>query len=340
MTKRKIAETSEASKTPLKARKQQAFTATRNASTNSIITRNAVESRLLELPSEIRSKIWREVLGDHLVHIVEGFPYDAYYPAVSFWSVAPLQHYVCVQEQSEVATYQQWKADIEKGSPKPVDHWKHNNDCIVDFQCDKHFSCAATESHPVEQSKKKLQLALLRTCRQIYVEANEVLWGTNTFSFGETRLLRDFVAQRNATQKQLWKKIHVKWSTGSAPWFVPLPMDTIKALSGVRVVHLTLVASFARSCAVKWTQDEWARDAYVGQILVLRILPLEVVTVTFDSKVADLPPTQRLEHAEDIRRRLLDPDGPKDFEEKLKQREEMWAALSRFAEGGTKGGTE
>ncbi|MCJ1438911.1 hypothetical protein MMC27_008301 [Xylographa pallens] len=284
--------------------------------------RNAAQSPLLKLPLEIRSKIWREVLGDHDVHIVKGLQwripgsvsdvYDAY-AAVNFGSNKPLRHYICIQEQSVVATYQRWKADMENGFAKPVDHGKHNNECITEFQChmcDHPFFCQAKKLHGVVQWERRLQLALLRTCRQIYVEANEVLWGTNTFSFGSTRLLKEFMAQRNATQKQLLKKIHVKWDNSSIS--VRLPIATIKALSGVRVLHLNMASTFSQVHA----ENSISRNVYIDSVQVLRMSPpLEVVTVIFDTqtrgpnRIDNLPPTQQLEIAEGIRSRLLAPNG-------------------------------
>ena len=258
------------------------------------------------------------MLGDHDVHIVKGFHWydydaptntsDAY--SARYRTGKSLQHYICVHEQSAVATYQQWKADMGKGSAEPVNHGKHENDCIVEYQCDKcknPSSCEAIELHRAAQLKKKLQLALLRTCRQIYVEANEVLWGTNTFSFGGTRLLRDFIAQRNAMQKQMLRKIFVKWDNSCL--VVKLPMATINALSGIRVLHLSMETTFISI----HEENSTYRNQYINSVLALRLLaPLEVVTVTFDTYVivptraGDLPPTQQLEIAEGIRSRLLD----------------------------------
>ncbi|MCJ1293717.1 hypothetical protein MMC34_005272 [Xylographa carneopallida] len=282
--------------------------------------RNSVESPLLKLPYEIRGKIWREVLGDHHVHIVRGVQareppvtnfttYDTSSPVVPYQSTEPLKHYICVQEQTEMATYQQWKTDIECGSAKSVEHWKHKNECTSEFQCDRPF-CPATESHQEYNAGRKLQLSLLGSCRQIYVEANKVLWGTNTFSFEGTKLLRDFLAQLNAQQKQLLRKVHVKWNALGLH-FDALSKATIKALRGLKVLHITMALNISPFQYSRWSQY---RASHLRSVLELRILPLEVVTVTYDCQVnphgssMDIPPPQRLELAESIRSRLLGSD--------------------------------
>ena len=260
------------------------------------------------------------------MHIVRGIQwrdphaasntYDAFSPAVPYESDEPLQHYVCVHEQSETAIYQQWKADIENGSVKPVDDWKHKNECIVEFQCNEPF-CAEKESHQEENSGKKLQLALLRTCRQVYVEANPLLWTTNTFSFGEVRLLRDFVAQRNMKQKQLLKKIHLDWNIASRSqsYFDRLPLYIIKALRGLQIVHLNMVTSDSSDDAYLLINHPWTNYNRVPDILLLRILPLTAVTVTYNilakpaANHVEMPPILRLEFAQYIRSQLLNPEG-------------------------------
>ncbi len=41
-----------------------------------------------------------------------------------------------------------------------------------------------------------MRLGVLRSCRQIYVEANNLLWTTNTFSFADATTFRRFMMTR------------------------------------------------------------------------------------------------------------------------------------------------
>ncbi|MCJ1401468.1 hypothetical protein MMC11_004682 [Xylographa trunciseda] len=356
MAKRKVAGLLEASKPPVKPRKRQAFTAPHDALTKSTIKRNAAESPLLRLPLEIRMKIWKEVLGDHQVHIVRIHrSRDPHAPSeldgtvsrgTSYDPRIPLRHYLCIQEQSEAAIYKQWRSDIEQRSAKSAHYWKkHYNCCMVDYKCEYPL-CTAPNCHGAERSSRKLQLGLLRACRQIYVETNEVLWSTNTFSFEEIVLLRHFMAQRNAMQKRLLKKIHLKWV--SPPPYrtvyrrpTPLSLATINAFRGLQTLHLNIVASFKPHWAERWTEEESTRQTLVRDVLIFRALPLKVVTVTYDAQVylptlVDLPAAQRLELAESIRTRLLDPDGADVYADVYAEEAKRVKAL-RLDDGNTEG---
>ncbi|MCJ1392984.1 hypothetical protein MMC18_005856 [Xylographa bjoerkii] len=336
MTKRTLDETSEVSEPSLKHRKRQAFTAPRDALTKSIIKRNAAESPLLTLPLEIRRRIWREVLGDHQVHIVRMYvrrepqaPMTLRDIILRVANEEPdeiLRHYLCVQGKSQTAVYQQWKTDMEEGSARRVSQEDHESDCMIDYS-DKNHACAAAGCH--NRSGRTLQLALLRACRQIYVEANESLWSTNIFSFGDSKLFKNFIDRRNSTQKKLLKKIHLNWTGHNVPhgrdYAAPLLLSTIRTLRGLRVMHLNMLRYFPEESSKSYIESEWNSNFRTVDVLVFSNLPLQVVTVTFDisnnSRTAHvgLPPAKRLEMAEGIRTLLLDPDGPKVYAELVRK---------------------
>ena len=67
-------------------------------------------------------------------------------------------------------------------------HW-HFHDCLHHdpTYCDGEFQYLGPET---------LHLTLLRACRQIYTEANRVLWDTDIFSFDDPTTLKTFYANK------------------------------------------------------------------------------------------------------------------------------------------------
>lgn len=49
--------------------------------------------------------------------------------------------------------------------------------------------------------RNHLPLELLRACRQMCIETNTILWGTNTWSFTHSRAFYKFLERRNAIQR-------------------------------------------------------------------------------------------------------------------------------------------
>ena len=54
---------------------------------------------------------------------------------------------------------------------------------------------------------EELHLELLRSCREIYHEAYDVLWSTNTFYFDNPKIFSKFIRSRKADQAKLIKNL-------------------------------------------------------------------------------------------------------------------------------------
>ena len=170
-----------------------------------------------------------------------------------------------------------------------------------------------------------IHLGLLRTCRQVYTEANPVLWETNTFSFNDAHSLRCFMGEITNHQKGLMKKLRLAmiFYTGGAPlWSTPLTLPLVESFQGLR--NLWLVIRY-REHATRFEEIENAgllermvsQSMYIGGIEALATLPLTSVKVSVTNKgLGDPDPSgqkqwtqqQREKYAGLIRTRLLDVD--------------------------------
>ena len=181
---------------------------------------------------------------------------------------------------------------------------------------------------------RELQLYLLRTCRQIYTEVNQVMWGTNIFSFNDVHSFRCFMKARNNYQKRLIKKLRLAMNFGprsTHDWNSALSMSLVTSLQGLRLIWLAINY---RKSATEFEKSEQqlgpTRSAnlqmtYLEGIRRLATLPLSQVKVSVTAiYLGDLGPLdctmpgerqwtqqQREKYADRIRTRLLDVDGVK-----------------------------
>ncbi|KAL8916170.1 MAG: hypothetical protein Q9208_008671 [Pyrenodesmia sp. 3 TL-2023] len=220
MTKRKTEE--EKAQRISQPRKRKAFSAPK-AATKAIIVRNASESPLLRLPLEIRNKIWNEVLGDRLVHIFRrsntelGSETDEELnralglPNTSKKSQkCQLGHKICLQDGPENRPDQKVGVGFHVGTEKEIS-WIRPHEFCGDNR-DKYYACrpGLEEFWKIET----MQLASLRASRQTYVEANHILWTTNTLSFATATTFKGFMLTRNNHQKSLIRSLRIEMERG------------------------------------------------------------------------------------------------------------------------------
>ena len=260
---------------------------------------NAAQSPLLRLPGEIRDRIFRLVLGEKTVHIYQIF--DGVFKVRRWSSNGRIYHRVCVASQSEDELYENFsKCKSEKST----------------------VDCAATRTSPFQQRHDncysvalQLDLNLLSSCRQIYEEANFLLWTTNTFAFARPWALRSFVDRLNFAQRKKLCSIHIDKSWASAemdPWSPIVTTTFMKKLGNLQKVQLTYwtrrrTPPYPNSVNI---EGKHAKDTMCS----LKALPLKEVTVIISETRDDTYEerwslTERQEKAEDIRRQLLDPNG-------------------------------
>jgi len=81
-----------------------------------------------------------------------------------------------------------------------------------------------------------LDVSTLTVCRQVYVDANPILWGTNTWSFHMSSAWRLWLENRNAIQRRLLRKVHLCHS--AILKFVP--KATISAFKGLEELNIDI----------------------------------------------------------------------------------------------------
>ena len=181
---------------------------------------------------------------------------------------------------------------------------------------------------------RELQLYLLRTCRQIYTEVNQVMWGTNIFSFNDVHSFSCFMNDRNNYQKRLIKKLRLAMNLGperTHEWNSALSMPLVTSLQSLRFIWLAINY---RKSATEFEKSEQQlgpnrsanlQMSYLEGIRRLATLPLSQVKVSVTAiYLGDFGPLdrtmpgvkqwtqqQREKYADRIRTRLLDVDGVK-----------------------------
>jgi len=286
---------------------------------------NASISPLLQLPLEIRNKIWRKVLGNRLIHVKyrrdDKFrsqntqsPHRTCKSHQDSCKIA-WRHIVCEYDCPE--NQRDESMMISPTGRKDILWIGPHSSCKLHYDpCDYKPSIGSSAGF---RDHKTMHLTALRASRQIYVEANQVLWSSNTFSFADGVTLKRFMETRNIHQKRLihnlrlfidWQYNHVK------DWNSSLNMTSIRALSGLRNLRLHIVYSLeARACRLNHTlYDLLDNTFYFEGLWRLSTLPLSGVEVAvrnppFDSK-GDLWDQDELEEVVDsLKTMLLNPEG-------------------------------
>ncbi|KAL8792748.1 MAG: hypothetical protein Q9195_004635 [Heterodermia aff. obscurata] len=223
---------------------------------SAIFQQNARASPLLRLPLEILRQIYREVLGDRFIRL-KCIPYQIvqemdFMKAMRYWidSKSPTTErpetfdppdlwyqYVCNKgcpNSNENLVYFGTKMDscvVERcmmyGRPLEASPWPH-------------FEVADTPREEVYD--REMHLGLLRVCRQIYNDANPILWGTNTFSFDSVPSYQRFFEGRSDFQKAALRTLHlvVDIYQRRTAWNPALSKPFVGSLKGLVDLQLSL----------------------------------------------------------------------------------------------------
>lgn len=115
-------------------------------------------------------------------------------------------HEICQADVTELQAYEYSKSeDYEKAVTTNQKPDLRNAD-VRHKTCYRNLTAAQNVG---AQGPGGLDLRILRVSRQIYVEANPVLWGTTTWSFRRNDHFRRWAEARNAFQRRLIKKVHL-----------------------------------------------------------------------------------------------------------------------------------
>lgn len=254
------------------------------------------------------------MLGDRLVHL-ERAPRCQ---GLTF------KHIVCEDDRPEDELVESYSYTNSNGDVETF--WRQSH-----HDCDKHLSY-----HPGLDPKRwgheSMHLKVLRVCRQIYSEANHVLWTTNTFSFRNTFSFDDFMEERTNLQRRLLKslRLQMNWAWGDdLHWKHAFSTTTIISLAGLRNLRLqinhSVEAGFyqrAKTCGNKLALFEPKHLAVMHRLALFPLIDVEVfVGVHFQQCNHDAygMARNRKEYAEAIRKVLLDPNGAQTCLEAMQQ---------------------
>lgn len=278
---------------------------------------NASDSPLLQLPFEVRDLIWTELLGGRLIHVVcRTLPHDwSSDPPVYVWG-----HVVCENDCPENGA----KGNKGYGSKKKKkEHLPKPHE-----SCDEKLSHVGTKESPVQDSNHStMSLGLLRACRQTYAEANQILWGSNTFSFTDGITLTQLMTARTIHQKRLIGSLRLEmdwfFEQHRKDWNSALSMALFKTLSGLRNLRLYII----HDVDSQYDFSHRERDKILNTVMCFEVLrklstlPLvvaEVAVCNRSDRPSEYPWTQKifseitanLTVTDKLTAMLLDPDGP------------------------------
>jgi hypothetical protein len=111
---------------------------------------------------------------------------------------------------------------------------------------------------------RTMEPGILRTCKQIYHEANPILYSQNVFAISEPEQMFQFIVQVGLVNFKLVKTLHiwVPWMAKLAPWLQLLYILAEEA-SGLRSIKL----GWGANCDLRWHLERGAKERGLGDSL-------------------------------------------------------------------------
>ena len=185
---------------------------------------------------------------------------------------------------------------------------------------DSDCNTQSTEQAKIQRYESETHLILLRTCRQIYAEANQILWESNIFSLNDVPSFTRFMNSRSAFQKRLIKKLRLAMDDVTMfTWDHAMNISLVRSLQGLRELWLLINHQVELAKCIEFTQE-----IFLPVIRKLATLPLKQVTVrigfdpqrgqdphdrTYDTSDILWTAEEKQKFAKRLRERLLDPNG-------------------------------
>ncbi|CAF9942824.1 MAG: hypothetical protein ALECFALPRED_010096 [Alectoria fallacina] len=319
---------------------------TKISSTNHV----ASTSPLLKLPVELRDRIFRFVVGDQFIHVKWTHRGGCGSADPTLECDIGLRYAICVATVSENEVYEEFRSGYNNIPPKDSPEY-YTSTCE-----ERHKECRLWDKYgntPVieeKREKKALDLSMLGASRQIYEEANLLLWSTNTFSFEDPTSFEKFMSKLTFLQKRKLTKMHISidWlSYRYEQWERVLKIRLLEKLKGLKTVHLCFDQDLVRLASwpdesILLEEDTSSTGLFASrQILVLdypqlepfgalQMLHLQHATVVIADKTGDAEQStsrwsvhKQREVAEKLRNKLLEPEGVKVFMAEYNIKKEM-----------------
>ena len=201
-------------------------------------------SLLIQLPTEIRLKIFEHALGGNTVHIEQLSRYTQTVLARRGIHLGNgLYNELCTANETEAAAYQHFMTagnNEERRTPfySPATGVDPGLDHHVEAWTTRHNGCAR-EPNPRRirlelagwLGRPKLTLELLRTCKQIYREARLIPYGKNAFAFGSASTFQVFSLSRHRDHLAAVDHLNLLVGIGTAPFSDARARDWVQALT-------------------------------------------------------------------------------------------------------------
>lgn len=184
--------------------------------------------------------------------------------------------------------------------------------------------------------RETLPLQILRSCRQMYIEANQILWSSNSFSFNESIASKCFMGTRTVIQKRALKRLRLEmeWHLGGhKEWDSALSIAVIRSLHGLQHLRLNIGCSMRSKDYdnIKKRFTGLYGTIFVGGLEKIATLPLTSVEIfvkntahIFEDGGENLwSEAERTEYAESIRSLLLNPKGAEVYAQKKMEMKEI-----------------
>ena len=112
------------------------------------------------------------------------------------------------------------------------------------------------------RESERMTLRCLRTCRQIYVEASQILWQTTTFAFHDSISLHAFLEVRTPLQLSMLRKLHLRFdyvTDNVTTRRRSLSCDAMQAMSAIQSLTLIIQDEVDQRLML---QDETSQSTY------------------------------------------------------------------------------
>ena len=178
-------------------------------------------------------------------------------------------------------------------------------------------------------SHREMHLKILRTYRQMFAEANRILWATNTFSFNDPASFKRFMETRKPFYKQNMRKFRLvmDWtSDGHWAWTVALHMSHLNSLQGLQDLRLVInndvseagIATFEANTGLEALLEHRFHESIL-KLSTLLLTKAQVQVVTGEFRAFRAPgirdyvwtKDQMRRYAAIVRERLLNPQAAK-----------------------------
>ena len=275
------------------------------------------------------------MLGDRLIHV--RYLYD---DELSFETNEELHSAMTWSQQLHETCGSAWRHVVcERDRPEAQEDRRFISNGGNPFLLQSHYACESDLGYDTPEPEKvhgkwgyfeheMMRLSVLRSCRQIYVEANNILWTSNTFSFADSLTFKRFMMTRSIHQKRLIESLRLQMEWVDYQWNKSLNMALVRSLSGLRRLRLNIEQRLL------FGSYEWAKGhnllyitTHFDGLKKLSTLPLTEVEIVVEtphigSEDHLWTKADRQDFAEGLRTILLNPKGAQIYaEDQLKWKE-------------------